>query len=229
MLIIGHRGASGYAPENTVEAFKLALIQKAHGIECDVFQIEGTSSVIIHDFHLDRTTNGKGFVPDCTLTDIRRLNAGNGNKVPVLSELFECLNETTWCNLELKYIEDIHAWVDEIKRLLAAYPYIVNKLVISSFNHPWLREIANQMPTVKIAYLIAHYPLHIVKTIKEFDAFAVNVDINIINQKLVDVIHSNNQQVWVFTVNKLEDMKRCRAMGVDGIFTNYPDIALDCI
>ena len=225
MLIIGHRGASGYAPENTLDAFELAFSQGADGIECDLFQVEQSTSIVIHDFHLDRTTNGTGYVPECHLSDIRTLNAGQGQTIPLLIELFNAMPKGKWCNLELKYIANLNSWINELSNLLTTFPEITSQLVISSFHHPWLNRISKALPDVKVAYLIAHYPLHLKKTIREFNAFAVNVDINILDQKLVDVIHANKQQVWVFTVNKVDDMKRCKKMGVDGIFTNFPDIA----
>src|SRR5438270_9435891 len=88
-FIYAHRGASGYAPENTLKAFKLAVDKGADGIECDVQLTKDNELVVIHDPILDRTTNGTGWVRDFTLKELRTLDAGDGQKIPTLLEVID--------------------------------------------------------------------------------------------------------------------------------------------
>lgn len=93
--IWAHRGASGYAPENTLEAFKLAIDEKADGIELDVQLTKDKELVVIHDEKIDRTSNGKGYVKDYTLEELKKFNFNYGNekyeevKIPTLKEVYE--------------------------------------------------------------------------------------------------------------------------------------------
>lgn len=225
MLIIAHRGASGYRPENTLSAFNLAFSQGADGIEFDVVQVQGKSA-IIHDCWLERTTNGSGSVMATPWDQLRMLDAGQGESIPCLQEVLSCLPTGSWCNIELKSLYCVNSWISEFGTLLKQFPQHVNNIVLSSFHHPWVKAVGAHFPQVKHAFLIAHYPLNLTAALGEFTGFAVNIELNLLDKAIVDAIHAHNKQVWVFTVNHVEDMQRCKAFGVDAIFTNYPDIAL---
>lgn len=225
MLIIGHRGASAYSPENTIKAFKLAFEQGADGIECDIIQVRG-KSVIIHDDRLERTTSGEGYVAEASDEQFATLDAGDGERIPNLTDIFECLPEGAWCNLELKRITNTALWAEELKALLQRYPHLQDRLLISSFNHTWLAELAQYFPAIKFAYLIAHYPADAKAFARSISSFAINVDLSVIDKVLVKTIQDQGKQVWVFTVDHQQDIEKCLAMGVDGIFTNVPDKAL---
>ena len=101
MQIIGHRGASGYAPENTLKAFELALTQGCEWLELDVHLLD-SKLIVIHDEQLDRTTSGQGLINDHSLDAIRRLDAGDGEKVPYLDEVIEMVDGRATINIELK-------------------------------------------------------------------------------------------------------------------------------
>ena len=101
MQIIGHRGASGYAPENTLKAFELALSQGCEWLELDVHLLDG-KLIVIHDEQLDRTTSGQGLISDHSLDAIRRLDAGDGEKIPYLDEVIEMVDGQASINIELK-------------------------------------------------------------------------------------------------------------------------------
>jgi len=103
MRIIGHRGASGYAPENTLESFDLAIRQGVSVIELDVHRCASGELVVIHDETLDRTTNGKGSVAKMTLNELKELDAGNGNSVPALEDVFETVARRVKINIEIRY------------------------------------------------------------------------------------------------------------------------------
>ncbi len=102
MKIIGHRGACGYEPENTISSFKKALELGVDAIELDVYVLGRGELVVIHDDKVDRTTNGKGYVLDYSFEELRKLDAGNGQTIPTLEEVLDLVNMKTSVNIELK-------------------------------------------------------------------------------------------------------------------------------
>ena len=102
MIRIGHRGAMGYEPENTLRSFKKALALKVDMIEFDVYVCKTGEVVVIHDDKVDRTTNGKGYVVQKTLQELTSLDAGKGEKIPLLEEALDCINKKVQVNIELK-------------------------------------------------------------------------------------------------------------------------------
>ena len=102
MLIIAHRGASGYEPENTLRSFRKAIGLKSDAIELDVQLTKDNKLVVIHDETVNRTTNGKGKVKDLTLRELRKLDAGKGEKVPTLEEVFNLVKRKVKIHVELK-------------------------------------------------------------------------------------------------------------------------------
>ena len=142
MQIIGHRGASGYAPENTLKAFELALSQGCEWLELDVHLLDG-KLIVIHDEQLDRTTSGQGLVSDHSLDAIRRLDAGDSEKIPYLDEVIEMVDGQASINIELKgpgTAQPTSALLDAWCLEHRADP---NKFLLSSFNH---RELALASP-----------------------------------------------------------------------------------
>ena len=100
-VCIGHRGASGYEPENTLSSFERAIAMGCRWIELDVYQVEG-ELIVIHDSTLDRTTNGQGRVASQTLAYLRSLDAGNGQQIPTLTEVISAVDHRAGINIELK-------------------------------------------------------------------------------------------------------------------------------
>jgi len=131
--IIAHRGASAQAPENTLAAFQLALDLQADGIELDVMLTGDQQVVVIHDEEVDRTTDGSGRVADMTLEEIRQLDAGQGEKVPTLSEVLDRFGGKLLINIELKnYTSIFDPLPVEVSKLIQSYD-LVDDVLISSF------------------------------------------------------------------------------------------------
>jgi len=101
-LKIGHRGAMGYEPENTLRSFKKALDLKVDMIELDVYVCKSDELIVIHDDKVDRTTNGQGYVVNKTFEELRTLDAGKNEKIPTLSEVLNLVNRKAKLNIELK-------------------------------------------------------------------------------------------------------------------------------
>lgn len=224
MLVFAHRGASATAPENTLLAFNLAFEQGAQGIEFDTYQHAG-GIVVFHDKTLSRTTNGTGALLDTPFDHLRLLDAGQGQKIPTLTETLATLPRDRWCNIEIKHLDNVKKWVRDVKQALTAQGINPQRLLISSFNHHWLKAISAQWPEVKIGALTASYELLPFTSAKILRAYSVNIALDIANREFVEAALEAGFKVFVYTVDNDEDMKMLKAWGVTGIFTNVPQRA----
>ncbi|GGF61174.1 glycerophosphodiester phosphodiesterase [Alteromonas lipolytica] len=228
MWILGHRGASAAAPENTLAAFSLAMVQHATGVELDVYQAED-EIVVIHDRWLNRTTNGKGMVTSHPLSYLRSLDAGKGEQIPLLSEVFGILPPYAVLNVEIKHLTNVDSWLRKIREGLAQNRFPAENLIISSFNHRWIRQIKQAWPEVRIGALTATYPENGLGFAHDLDAFSLHMALDVVDECYVKEAHNAGLKVLVYTVDHPEDMQMLKAWGVDGIFTNVPDIARDVL
>ena len=223
MLKIGHRGAMGYAPENTLKSFAIALEMGAPMIEIDVTQCATGEAVVIHDDRVDRTTDGEGYVSDLSLEALKKLDAGEGERVPTLRETLDALSGKCELNVELKSERVVEEVVRVLKSAVANGSWQEDALIISSFDHHALRKFKEMMPGVRIAVLVGIIPLNYADIIGDLDAYAINPCVDFINAIFVTHAKAKGLKVFVYTVNHPEDINRMRTLGVDGIFTNYPD------
>ncbi len=220
MQIIAHRGASGEFPENTLLAIEQAITQHANAIEIDVFAVEN-QLIVIHDHHLQRTTNGIGSIYDYTLAELRRLDAGLGQRIPLLQEVLDTLPSDIWLNIELKG-ENTAEPLLQLLNKREALGYNLNNLLISSFNHHLLAWLKKHKPQLRLGALIYGLPLDYATVAEQLQAYSLNCDAGFINQTLVDDAHARGLKVYVYTVDQPDDIDRLKSYGVDGIFTNYP-------
>ena len=222
MIIIGHRGAMGHSPENTLASINLALEMGSDSIEIDVYAVEG-ELVVIHDDAVDRTTNGTGEVSDHTLEQLRSLDAGDGQQIPLLSEVFATIGRRATLNIELKGPNTAAPVIAYLDNHLPA-DWTPDDILISSFDHEQLREAKRLNPIYKRAPLYwSNRPIDFDFVLNDLEAVGINLYLPTVTQEIVDEAHKHNLTVLVYTVNTPEDIARMRAFGVDGIFTNYPD------
>ena len=157
-LCIGHRGAMGYAPENTLLSVKKALDLGVKWIEIDVYNIEN-ELVVIHDDRLERTTDGTGYVQEQSLKYIRSLDAGGGEKIPFLKEIIDFINGRAGLNIELKGVNTADPVVKLIREYLKLETWDIDKFLVSSFNHHELLKAKQLFPELKIGALICAIPI----------------------------------------------------------------------
>jgi glycerophosphoryl diester phosphodiesterase len=223
MTIIGHRGARGLEPENTVLSIRRALELGAHGVEIDVWFVDG-ELVVIHDAKLERTTNGRGYVSKKTFAQLRALDAGKGERIPTLREVFETVNRRAFINIELKG----PGTAGPVRALIAEYVerhgWHYRDFIVSSFNRTLLRAITD--PRIPIALLLARPTRLSMLSARRVRAFAVNPALRYVTRHFVETAHRHGLKVFVYTVNEPADMARLKAWGVDGMFTDYPERAL---
>ncbi len=223
MRIIGHRGAAGYAPENTLESFDLAIRMGVAMIELDVHQCASGQLVVIHDETLERTTNGKGLVADKSLDELKMLKAGNNNQIPTLEEVLELLNRRARINIEMKGKDVAVPLADLISRYLFEKEWNPNFFIVSSFDHNQLRQFHALLPRVRTGILYEYLPDDFQSLARDMDAFSINFSVDACSKQQVDAIHKNGFEAWVYTVNEPEVFEKLKIMGVDAVFTNKPD------
>jgi glycerophosphoryl diester phosphodiesterase len=219
--IIAHRGASAHAPENTMAAFQLALDHGADGIELDVMLSKDKQLIVIHDDSVDRTTNGSGLVRHLTLKELKSLDLGGGQKIPTLGEVFDVFGGRYLINIELKnYASIFDALPLEVAKLVKAFR-LESSVQISSFNPFNLPRFNAQLPEVTLGLLTE--PNQAKRWLwRLFKYDALHPHFSDVDQTLVKTLHSRNQEINVWTVDKPQEIRRLAALNVDSIITNDP-------
>jgi len=224
MLIFAHRGASGIEPENTLRAIKAALDANVDGIEIDLYEVDG-KLLVIHDRWLHRTTSGSGQIFQHNYEYLRSLDAGKGETIPTLDEVFNLVAGRCKINLELKGMADIKLLYAYIDNAIASTSLVNEDLLLSSFNHRLLYTIKQQRPEFFIGALTACCPLEYAKFAEQLNAYSIHLDVNFISHNFVSDAHQRGLKVFVYTVDELADIETMKALDADGIFSNFPSRA----
>jgi len=239
--IVAHRGASGYAPENTIAAIKLAVEAKADAIEIDVHQTKDGKIIVIHDAELDRTTNGSGPVHSLTYKDISKYDAGawfapefEGEHVPLLDEVIEETKGKTGLLIEIKFGSQLYPGIEKNVWSTVRNHGMEDNAIISSSAVTVLNRLRQEAPGIRLAKVIT--PKELWRSLFQPNSF-------IIKQKLIDHIYelhphwsfidshfmewaeSHDLPVIPWTVNKKRKIRAMLDRGAHGIITNYPDLA----
>ena len=221
MLCIGHRGAMGHEPENTLRSIRKALALGVDAVEIDVHNVEN-NLVVIHDRNLSRTTNGTGYLEQQNLAYLRSLDAGKGEKIPTLQEVLETINRQVMINIELKGDNTAKLVANMIQEYVQR-GWSYQNFVVSSFNHYELNQVKSICPAIKIGLLLYGIPWGYLKIAQQLEASIVIASLDFVTQKLITSVHQQDLPVWVYTVNQPDDIRLMRELQVDGIFTNYPE------
>lgn len=227
MLIFAHRGASGYQVENTLAAMAKALELGAKAIELDVHNVEG-ELVVFHDRRLDNKSSGTGVIHTVTKDYLAGINV-KGEPIPTLWQILELIAGRCTVNIELKGINTVQPLVDLYPKVLSELGFTEDQLLISSFNHPYLSDIKRALPQALVAPLLASIPLDGATVVSQLRAYSLHLDVSFISQALVDDAHQRGAKVCVYTVDHSDDIHALKQMGVDGIFSNYPDRAMEAL
>lgn len=219
--VIGHRGAMGLAPENTLLSVRKALSLGVHGVEFDVQNIGG-ELLVFHDDRLDRTTNGTGKLLDYTPQKLRQLNAGQGEQIPLLSEVIELIGDQAFINIELKGLDTASLVVDLVK-LLDKKRFTKEQFIISSYHYSELYLTHRLDPEIRLGVIADEQAVIALDFADEIDAYSFHPCYAMLDQELVDAAHNAGMKVFVHTINDLDKIKNAMTLGVDGVFTDYPD------
>ncbi len=228
-IIFAHRGASLHAPENTLAAFKLALQQGADALELDVKLSADGIPVVIHDPTVDRTTNGSGTVANLNLSALKKLSAGEGQQIPTLDEVFEHVGGQLLINVELtNYTTRNDQLVDKVVETVKKHN-LAKSIIFSSFLPKNLKRTAELLPQTPRGLLaLPNFTGWIVRNIlfKTRDYQALHPKLKNTSKKQIESIHAMGRRVHAWTVNTPADMRRLADWGIDGIFTDDPELAV---
>lgn len=220
MLCIGHRGAAGLEPENTIRSVRRALAMGVDGIEIDVHWVDG-ALLVIHDDRLNRTTNGTGLLRHHTVTQLRALDAGLGERIPLLAEVLDAVDRRALVNIELKGRRTAQPVLALLREYTTQRGWTPQDFLISSFRRSELRQLPGA--GFPIGILFAASPRLFRRIARDLGAASINVPLNRVTPGLVARVHKDGRKLLVYTVNAPEDMDRMQRLGVDGIFTDFPD------
>jgi glycerophosphoryl diester phosphodiesterase len=214
--LIGHRGCRGEEPENTLLGMRSALAKGVDGIEMDVHLTRDGKLAVIHDDTVDRTTNGQGAVSGFTYQALRRLDAGKGEKVPLLEEVLE-LTKDVELFVEIKCDGAERAVVRAIEQAGR-----VHNASVKAFNHRIVRRVKELNRRIRTACLMVGTPVCGHQVLAAARADILSVSAHYIDKKLVDDCHGHGKQVFAWTVNDQDLFDRLARMKVDYIATDYP-------
>ena len=229
--ILAHRGVSRRAPENTLAAFKKALDLGLGGIELDIQMSKDGHVIVLHDEKVDRTTDGKGFIKDMTLEDIKKLDAGSwfgdefiGEKVLLLEEVLEFIGDRGFIiNIELKSgIIQYAGLEDRVLDIVKHYNFL-DRTIFSSFNHYSLVNIKEKCSNAKIGLLYYAGLVDPWEFGMKLDAYSLNPFFTSVTEQMVKRCLEVGLQVIPFTVNDNIFAKRLVEWGVEYIITDIPD------
>ncbi|ALV37303.1 glycerophosphodiester phosphodiesterase family protein [Streptomyces sp. CdTB01] len=216
-LTIGHRGVMGVEPENTLRSFVAAQQAGLDVIELDLHLSKDGALVVMHDTDVDRTTDGTGPIAEKTLSELRALDAGRGEHVPVFEEVLDAVR--TPLQAEIKDVQAARALAEVIlKRDLVA------RVEVSSFHDEAVAEIARLVPGVRTALIGSRFGTDIVDRAVEAGAATVCLNIRRLTLEIVERARKADLRIIGWVVNTQDQLRLVRALQLDGATTDYPEI-----
>ena len=222
--VIGHRGAAGLEPENTLRSVRRAIELGVDRVEIDVRISRDGRLVIMHDETVDRTTNGHGYVSELTFDDLRSLDAGMGEKIPTLDEILKFTMGKAKLEIELKVPEATEPTIQLIEELNAE-----KDVIIISFIHELLERVHDLNPNIKTGALFFEVPKDILQRALKVHASSIHVYYRNVNSELVKEAHRSGLEVAVWNPNRIEEMREMIDLGVDAIGSDRPDILIQLL
>jgi len=223
MLTIGHRGAKGHVTENTLASFAKALELGAQGIELDVHVCASGELVVFHDVTVDRLTNGTGEVAKFTLTELKALEVTGGYSIPTLNEVLDLVNKKCLVNIELKGSHTAQPVNNTIEKYIAESGWAYADFIVSSFQYEELKAMSEINPNVPLGVLTETSLQQAWEWADAFNAVALHPHYTLLTESNVAKAHQAGYKIYTFTVNKPADIAHIKALGVDGIITDFPD------
>lgn len=218
MIIMGHRGAAALEPENTLLSIGRAIEIGVNAVEIDVRLSKDKEIVVIHDSTVDRTTDGTGPVCSFTVDELKKLDAGKGQRIPTLQEVIDFIDNKVDLVIELKEEGTVESVFELIKK-----SNIEDTVYVISFWHRLVKTIKEMGSHIKTGVLLVGCPVDTcIATQTSADALVMNY--SFIDMKFVQTAHKENLKVFVWNIDKRNLLKPYADMGVDGIGTNDPRV-----
>lgn len=226
-MIIAHRGASDYAPENTFAAFDLAVQMGVRHIELDIHETADGQAVVIHDNTLDRTTSGTGPVSHCSLVELKELDAGSwfsprfaNERIPAFAEILERYGRKLHLHVEIKGgRERFCSRVVDAIRMFGAERHVT----ITSFNAAYLAEVRCYAPDLSTGWLVHEVSDGIVQTARQMGIKQLCPNASSLHAEIVTRLHKEGFIVRAYGVKSEDVMRAVVHSGADGMTVNFPD------
>ncbi|MFJ4828527.1 glycerophosphodiester phosphodiesterase [Streptomyces sp. NPDC088747] len=216
-LTIGHRGIMGVEPENTLRSFLAAQHAGLDLIELDLHLSKDGALVVMHDAEVDRTTDGSGAIAEKTLGELRALDAGRGERIPVFEEVLDAI--TTPLQAEVKDVAAARALAEVMHRR-----DLVGQVEVSSFHDEAVDEITRLVPGVRTALIASRYGTDVVDRAVDVGAATVCLNIRRLTLEVVEHARKADLRIIGWVVNTQDQLRLVRALGLDGATTDYPEI-----
>ncbi len=220
ILKIAHRGASGYALENSPQAFQKAIDLKVDYIEADIQLTSDNVPIVLHDKLLDRTSNAEGYVWDYSWHDIQtNVLLNNGEKIWSLEQLTAFVKDNnSKLYVDLKSFEAEDLVIDILHTQLS-----VDEFIIGSFHYPTLKNIKYRDDKITTVMIIEGNPIDIERILENTACDIVAFGFDSIDPSSVERVHQLGKTVFSWTINDEREIERAKSIGIDGITSNYPD------
>ncbi|MGX1488685.1 glycerophosphoryl diester phosphodiesterase [Streptomyces tendae] len=207
----------GLEPENTLRSFVAAQQAGLDVIELDLHLSKDGALVVMHDTDVDRTTDGTGAIADKTLAELRALDAGRGERVPVFEEVLDAVR--TPLQAEIKDVAAARALAEVITRR-----DLVSRVEVSSFHDAAVAEIARLVPGIRTALIASRYGTDIVDRAVAVGAATVCLNIRRLTLEIVEHARKADLRIIGWVVNTQDHLRLVRALELDGATTDYPEI-----
>lgn len=217
ILKIGHRGAKGYEPENTLIAFQKAIDLKVNGIELDVHLSLDKEIMVIHDDTIDRTTNEKGYVKNFASSQLKELG------IPTLIDVLDLVNRRCFVNIELKGIGTSKPIVELIAHYISGKNWNYTDFLVSSFDWKMLEEVQLLNPKIRIGVLTDVAVSEALAFAKKIKAVSIHPYYALLSRENVALMQENGFKVFSWTVNLTEDIQKIKSFNVNGIISDFPE------
>jgi glycerophosphoryl diester phosphodiesterase len=225
--ITAHRGASAYAPENTLASMKEAIQMNADYAELDAQETADGKIIILHDGNLKRTTGLDKNIWEVKFEDLENLDAGNwfGDKfkaehIPQLSNVIDLVNGKIKLNIELKTNGHEKILADRVVKVIQEKDFS-NNCFFTSFDYSQIKRVKDINPVYKVGLIFRTYPADI--NVFTADIEALSVHFSLVDEAFMKKAREHGKEVHVWTVNEEKEMERLISLGVTSIITNYPD------
>lgn len=219
IMKIGHRGACGYEPENTLRSFAKAAACGVDMVELDVHVCKSGELVVFHDPKLSDGSR----ITDKTLTELMAYDMGKGERIPTLEQVFEMVLPTSVIiNIELKGKGTALLVADLIDKYMQK-GYAPARFLVTSFDHYALIQFRSRCPGISVGAILEGLPIGLADFGQRAEADYVVVSFEFLTQEFVDHAHAHDIKVLVYTVNDYDDIAVVKELGVDGIISNFPD------
>ena len=221
MILTGHRGAAELEPENTRLSIQKAIDLGVDQVEIDVHLTRDQHLVVIHDATVDRTTNGQGAVADFTLEEVKRLDAGKGERIPTLQEVIDLVRGKVVLQIELKGPDTAEPVVRTVEQ-----NNIENEVLLTSFVHERLREARQLNPSLALGALWSNPPDDACEQAIDMGAEAIHIQYQNIDAQLIQKAHAHGLNIRAWNPDTVEEIQRVIDLGVDAVGSNRPDLLI---